>query len=89
MGKAIAELLATEGYDVGVTFHTDENGAEDTRKGVEQRWQRCFVAQQDTADPADTTEVTEQLIEQLGGIGVLVNNAGTGHGTPVLDLELE
>src|SRR4051794_10214445 len=89
MGKAIAELLATEGYDVGVTFHTDEKGADDTRRGVEERGQRCFVAQQDTADPANTTQVTEQLIEKLGGIGVLVNNAGTGHSTPVLDLELD
>ena len=24
MGKAIADLLATEGFDVGITFHTDE-----------------------------------------------------------------
>jgi NAD(P)-dependent dehydrogenase (short-subunit alcohol dehydrogenase family) len=89
MGKAIAELLATEGYDVGVTFHTDEQGAEDTRKGVEERGQRCFVAQQDTSDPQGTTKVTEELIERLGGVGVLVNNAGTGHSTPVLDLDYD
>lgn len=31
IGKATAELLATEGFDVGITFHTDEAGAEDTR----------------------------------------------------------
>src|SRR4051794_10608287 len=89
MGKAIAELLAMEGYDVGVTFHTDKEGAEDTRQGVEERGQRCFVAQQDTADPNGTTQVVEELVSQLGGIGVLVNNAGTGHSTPVLDLELD
>src|SRR3954464_10092791 len=89
MGKAIAELLATEGYDVGITFHSDAEGAEDTRKGIEERGQRCFVAQQDTSDPANTTQVTEQLIGQLGGVGVLVNNAGTGHSTPVLELEYD
>jgi NAD(P)-dependent dehydrogenase (short-subunit alcohol dehydrogenase family) len=89
MGKAIAELLATEGYDVGITFHSDEQGAQDTKQEVEMRRQRCFVAQQDTSDPGNTTSVTEQLISQLGGIGVLVNNAGTGHSTPVLELELD
>src|SRR4051794_415045 len=89
MGKAVAELLATEGYDVGVTFHTDAQGAADTKNAVEERGQQCFVAQQDTSDPANTTRVTQQLIEQLGGVGVLVNNAGTGHSTPVLDLELD
>jgi NAD(P)-dependent dehydrogenase (short-subunit alcohol dehydrogenase family) len=88
MGKAIAELLATEGYDVGVTFHSDEQGAQDTKLEIEKRGQRGFVAQQDTSDPANTTQVTEGLIKELGGIGVLVNNAGTGHSTPVLDLEL-
>jgi len=88
IGKAVAELLATDGFDVGVTFHTDEAGAQDTRRGVEERGQRCFVARQDTSAPR-TTQTVEQLVSQLGGIGVLVNNAGTGHSTPVLDLDLE
>jgi NAD(P)-dependent dehydrogenase (short-subunit alcohol dehydrogenase family) len=88
MGKAIAELLATEGFDVGVTFHTDSAGAEDTRRAVEERGQRCFVAQQDTSHPA-TGAVVEGLTGQLGGVGVLVNNAGTGHSTPVLDLDVD
>ena len=35
MGKATAELLATEGFDVAITFHTDEAGAEDTKAGIE------------------------------------------------------
>lgn len=88
IGKAVANLLATEGYDVGVTFHTDEAGAEDTRRGVEERGRRCVVARQDTSSPR-TTETTEHLIDELGGIGVLVNNAGTGLSTPVLDLDLD
>lgn len=37
MGKATAELLATEGFDVGITYHTDRDGVEDTRAGIEQR----------------------------------------------------
>jgi NAD(P)-dependent dehydrogenase (short-subunit alcohol dehydrogenase family) len=87
MGKAIADLLATEGFDVGITFHTDQVGALDTQQGVEQRGQRCFVAQHDAASP-HTTETIEELVRRLGGVGVLVNNAGTGHSTPVLDLDL-
>ncbi len=87
IGKAVAELLATDGFDLGVTFHTDEAGADDTRRGVEERGQRCFVARQDTSSARSALTV-EQLVEQLGGVGVLVNNAGAGHGTPVLDLDL-
>lgn len=87
MGKAVADLLATEGFDLGITFHTDEAGARDTQRAVEQRGQRCVVAKHDTASPR-TSETIEGLVHELGGVGVLVNNAGTGHSTPVLDLDL-
>jgi len=87
MGKAIADLLATEGFDVGITFHTDEAGARDTQSAVQQRGQRCVVAQHDVSSP-HTTQTIQELVGELGGVGVLVNNAGTGHSTPVLDLEL-
>ncbi len=85
IGKATAELLATEGFDVGITFNTDEAGAADTMAAVRERGQRCFVAQQDLATP-EAPGVVDALIDQLGGLGVLVNNAGTGHSTPVMEL---
>ena len=77
IGKATAELLATEGFDVGITYHTDESGAGDTQVEVERRGQRCFVVRQDLKSP-DTGAVVDQLTDRLGGLGVLVNNAGTG-----------
>ena len=89
MGKATAELLATEGFDVGITFHTDESGAEDTRAGVEKRGQRCFVARQDLSDPANAGAVVDDLAGRLGGLGVLVNNGGTGHSDEFVDLSYD
>ena len=88
IGKATAELLATEGYDVGISYHTDRDGAEDTRAGIEQRGGRCFVAQQELRSP-NAAAAIGVLAEQLGGIGVLVNNAGTGHRDKVLDLSYD
>lgn len=85
MGKATAELLATEGFDVGITFHSDASGAADTRAGIEERGQRCLVEQQDLRSP-ETADVVDRLAERLGGLGVLVNNAGTGQSEPALDL---
>ena len=84
IGKATAELLATEGFDVGITLHQDEAGAEDTRKAVEQRGQRCFVVRADLSKP-DAGDAVDELAGQLGGVGVLVNDAGTGHSTPLMD----
>ena len=84
IGRAVAELLATEGYDVGLTCHTDVEGARGTARGIEERGQRAFVEPYDAASP-DAGQVVDRLVEQLGGLGVLVNVAGTGHSSKVLD----
>lgn len=88
IGKATAELLATEGFDVGLTCHRDVAGLEDTVRAVEQRGQRAFVEPFDAARP-DAGDVVDRLAEQLGGLGVLVNVAGTGSGGRAVDLPLE
>jgi len=87
IGQATAKLLATEGYDVGITFHTDADGVRATADEIDKRGQRCVVEQFDAAAP-DAGDVVDRLAEQLGGLGVLVNVAGTGHSTKVLDLDL-
>ncbi len=83
MGRATAELLATEGFDVAITYHSDEEGAMGTKEEVERRGARCFVARQDLATE-QASEPIDDLIGQLGGLGVLVNNAGTGQSESVL-----
>ena len=85
IGKATAELLATEGFDVGITCHEDVDGVRDTVEAVEARGQRCVVERFDAAS-AEAGAVVDRLAEQLGGLGVLVNVAGTGHSDRVLDL---
>jgi len=68
--------------------HRDQAGAATTREEVERRGQRCFLAPFD-ASSADAGDVVERLAGQLGGIGILVNVAGTGHSSRVLDLDRE
>ncbi len=88
IGAATARLLAAEGFDIGITYHSDEAGAADTKADVERRGQRCEVVQQDVA-ALESDDSVGELIERLGGIGVLVNNAGRGHSSAVLDTDLD
>lgn len=88
IGRATAQLLATEGFDVAITRHHDHEGAAATVAEIERRGQRAFVADLDAAS-ADAGTVVDRLVDQLGGIGVLVNVAGTGHSSRVLDLTTE
>ena len=86
IGQATATLLATEGFDVGLTFHRDEQGIRETAEEVTRRGQRSFVEPFDASSP-DAGDVVDRLADQLGGLGVLVNVAGTGHSDRVLDLD--
>src|SRR3954470_1952357 len=87
IGKATAVHLARRGLDVGGTFHSDEDGARDTVREVESHGRRAELRQLDVADVGDAQRVVGELADALGGVDVLVNNAGTGHSTPVLDVE--
>src|SRR3954453_12785497 len=77
IGRATAQLLATEGFDVAITFHTDEEGARATADDVERRSQRAFVARQDLSSPA-AADVVDELPRQPRGPGGLGNRAGSG-----------
>src|SRR6478735_4572548 len=88
IGRATALLRADEGFDVGITAHEDVEGAERTAADIRQRGQRCAVERFDASAP-DAGAVVDRLADALGGIGVLVNVAGTGHSTPAVELDLE
>jgi NAD(P)-dependent dehydrogenase (short-subunit alcohol dehydrogenase family) len=89
IGRATAVALAQAGMDVGVTYHRDETGAKDTAAEVESHGRTAVVARLDTTDLEGTARVVDELAEQLGGIDVFVNNAGTGDNTPLLEMTIE
>jgi NAD(P)-dependent dehydrogenase (short-subunit alcohol dehydrogenase family) len=89
IGKATAVALAQAGLDVGLTWHRDEQGAEDTAAEVRAAGRQAFTAQLDTTQLETCGDVVDGLISQLGGLDVFVNNAGTGDNAPFLELTLE
>lgn len=88
IGRAAAVALAADGFDVGITWHADEAGASTTAAEVREHGVRAAVAQLDAADIPACGDVVDRLVEDLGGLDVFVNNAGTGLKTPFLDVDL-
>lgn len=86
IGEASAVALAEAGFDVGITWNTDEAGAQHTAEKVRAAGARAEVAHLDLTQLPEASNVIGDLADRLGGIGVLVNNAGTGSSSPVLDL---
>jgi NAD(P)-dependent dehydrogenase (short-subunit alcohol dehydrogenase family) len=72
--------------DVGVTWHSDSDGAEATAEEVRSHGRRAVVAQLDTTQVPACGDVIDELADQLGGVDVFVNNAGTGDNAPFLEM---
>src|SRR3954452_3583555 len=89
IGRAVAVALAEAGLDAGLTWHSDEPGAKQTAQEIGRRGRRAVVAQLDTSAAPACGDVIDALIADLGGVDVFVNNAGTGDGTPFLDLDYD
>lgn len=86
IGRSTAVLLAEHGFDVGITFHEDEEGARETAALVRGKGKAAAVRVHDLTDPEHAAHVVDELAGELGGLGVLVNNAGTGSSEPLIDM---
>jgi NAD(P)-dependent dehydrogenase (short-subunit alcohol dehydrogenase family) len=89
IGRATAVALARDGHDVGITYNRDEAGANGTAEEVRGLGRRAEVRHLDLSRAEDVPAAVDELAEALGGLEVLVNNAGTGASTPFLELSLE
>jgi NAD(P)-dependent dehydrogenase (short-subunit alcohol dehydrogenase family) len=86
IGKAIAVALAELGCDVGITWHADADGASTTADQVRARGRHAEVRHLDLTELPAASAVVDELADALGGVDVLVNAAGTGTATALLEL---
>jgi NAD(P)-dependent dehydrogenase (short-subunit alcohol dehydrogenase family) len=81
IGQECAKELAEGGFDVGITYRSDEAGAQETLAAVEAAGRRGEVRRLDLTELPGAADVIDNLADALGGVDVLVNNAGTGDQT--------
>jgi NAD(P)-dependent dehydrogenase (short-subunit alcohol dehydrogenase family) len=86
IGQAIAVALAEAGADVAVTARSLEGLAE-TRMLVEKAGRRCVELVQDVRDVASCADVTAAAADALGGLDILINNAGFENVRPSFDVD--
>ena len=87
IGKAVAVALARDGLDVGITWHDDEEGAQDTAEQVRALGRRAEVRRLDLEQLPEAADVVDELADALGGqLWALVSNAGGGSGGPFLEM---
>jgi NAD(P)-dependent dehydrogenase (short-subunit alcohol dehydrogenase family) len=89
IGKATAVALVTRGFDVGITWFEDQPGAESSLRELADRGVRAAACQLDLSDAGNGPRAVAELADALGGLDVLVNNAGIGGSAPFLDMTLD
>jgi len=75
IGAAIARALAEDGWVVGVNYRSDEAGAKETVKAIEDAGGTALALHADVTNGAPD-ELFKQAEEKLGPVLALVNNAG-------------
>jgi NAD(P)-dependent dehydrogenase (short-subunit alcohol dehydrogenase family) len=88
IGRATAVALAQAGFDLGITWHRDEDRAESAAQEIERMGRRCALRYLDLHAVHEGAQAVDELSEKLGGVDALVNNAGYGTSKAFLEMTL-
>ncbi len=76
IGSAIALEMAKNGYDVVISYVQAQDKAQVLQKRIEAYGVRCMCIQADVSKEADVEAMVTQIEKELGGVDILINNAG-------------
>ena len=87
IGAAIARRFAADGWRVAVHFHASPEAAHEVLESLPGSGH--VAVQADLRDPAAITRMVAEAAEALGGLDVLVNNAGVFFDHPIDEVDFE
>jgi 3-oxoacyl-[acyl-carrier protein] reductase len=84
IGLAMAERLATDGWDLVLTYRGDEQQAKSAQESLEASGRRIMVITSDVSKADDAASLIETTVNEFGKIDALVNNAGITRDTLIM-----
>jgi NAD(P)-dependent dehydrogenase (short-subunit alcohol dehydrogenase family) len=89
IGRSIALALAEAGADVAVTYLGSAAEAETTVRLLAEFEVEAMAVRCDLAQPESVTETVTAVVEEFGGLDLLVNNAGVFASEPLESIPVE
>ncbi|MFW6118022.1 MAG: enoyl-[acyl-carrier-protein] reductase FabL [Chloroflexota bacterium] len=89
IGRAIALKLASQGCDIIVNFFRHRESAEQTAKDIQALGVKTETIRANVGDPAKTDEMFDMVGNKYGRLDILINNAASGVGRPVMDVDVK
>jgi 3-oxoacyl-[acyl-carrier protein] reductase len=87
IGRAICASLAAEGAVVAVNYRSGEAQALEVVRAIEEQGGKAVAVQGDVAEYADTERIVQETVERLGGLHILINNAGIARDKLIFNME--
>ncbi len=87
IGAAIAKRLAREGAKVAITWSTNPDKATEVVENIKAAGGHAIAIQADSANPVDIRRAVASVVEQEGGLDILINNAGVATMVPVEEFQ--
>jgi 3-oxoacyl-[acyl-carrier protein] reductase/pteridine reductase len=88
LGRASALALAAAGADVAITFLKSAGDAVKTVSAVKKAGVRAIAVRCDVTDPKSVAAASKEVVRKLGGLDILINNAGNYETVEFEDLTL-
>ncbi|NPV85120.1 MAG: SDR family oxidoreductase [Anaerolineae bacterium] len=89
IGKATAIAFARQGAQVILNYRSNENGANEALRTIEQHGGAARLFKADISKPDECQQMIEEIERELGHLSVLVNNAAAFNRDPFLEVDLE
>jgi 3-oxoacyl-[acyl-carrier protein] reductase len=89
IGRSIAEELAAEGAAVAVNYRSGEVQAQEVVAAIRARGGRAAAVGGDVSDYAQAEAAVQETAAQLGGLHILVNNAGIAKDALIYNMDPE
>jgi pteridine reductase len=83
VGRAIATALGERRMHVAVHYHGSEDGARETASDIERAGGKASLFRADLGQSDSPQKLVDEVVEQLGGLDVLVNSAAVMQRTPL------
>ena len=89
IGRGIVVCLARAGYDVAFSYNSKEGEARETKQAAMEAGGTIYYHQASLEQPGVGPALVQTAAKELGGLDLLVNNAGVTVFESILDLSWE
>lgn len=85
IGRELAKIYSEKGYEVGITARRQE----ELESLQQEMTGKSYLRRMDVAEFAESREILADLVEEMGGLDIIVLNAGIGDSKPTWEREMQ